>query len=83
MCNEKKWYEESKIDCASIVNKINNDDVLVFDNLNTKNQFIINDCNNRKILDLGQYFELDNYTNEEIIDKISNKFELMSRKVFI
>ena len=78
LCNEKRWYEESKIDCTSIINKINNDDVLVFDNLNTKNQFIIDDCNNIKMLDLGQYFELDNYTNEEIINKISNKFDLIN-----
>ena len=79
LCNEKKWYEESKIDCTSIVNKIdNNDDVLVFDNLNTKNQFIIDGCNNIKMLDLGQYFELNNYTNEEIINIISNKFDLIN-----
>ena len=30
------------------------------------------------MLDLGQYFELDNYTNEEIINKIFNKFDLIN-----
>ena len=50
--------------------KINKEDVLVFDNLNSKNQTIIDGCENRKMLDLGQYFELDPYTKEEITLKI-------------
>ena len=78
VCNMKRWYEESKIDTNDILKKINKDDVLVFDNLNEKNQIIINNTKNRKMLDLGQYFELDNYTNEEIIEKLRNKFDFIN-----
>ena len=33
-CNNKKWYENSLIDTNGIIKNINDDDVLVFDNLN-------------------------------------------------
>ena len=61
-----------------ILKQISREDVLVFDNLNRKNQKIIDNCNNRKMLDLGQYFELENYSNQEIIKKIKNKFEFIN-----
>ena len=77
-CNEKKWYEESRIDPEDILLKINKEDILVFDNLNNKNQIIIDKSTNRKMLDLGQYFELDNYTDEEIINKIKNNFDIIN-----
>ena len=77
-CNTKKWYEESQIDPDDILQKINKEDVLVFDNLNSKNQTIIDGCENRKMLDLGQYFELDPYTKEEITLKIQNKFDFIN-----
>lgn len=78
ICNEKKWYDESKIDVKSIIDKLDKEDILVFDNLNNKNQIIIDEANNKKMLDLGQYFELENYTDEEIVNKIKNKFHLIN-----
>ena len=51
-CNIKRWYEESKIEPNDILHQINKDDVLVFDNLNNKNQIIIDNCANTKMLDL-------------------------------
>ncbi len=78
ICNMKKWYDESKIETKEIIKQINEDDVLVFDNLNIKNQFIIDNCNNRKMLDLGQYFELEDYTDNDIVKKIKNKFDLIN-----
>ena len=76
-CNNKKWYEESKIEPNDILKQINKDDILVFDNLNKKNQIIIDNCDNRKMLDLGQYFELDDYSDNEILEKIKNKYEVI------
>ena len=38
ICNEKNWYDKSNIDPTDILKKINKNDVLVFDNLNNKNQ---------------------------------------------
>ena len=77
-CGEKHWYNESNIDCDNILKIINDDDILVFDNLNNKNQIIIDNSKNKKMLDLGQYFELDNYSDDEIINKIKNKFVLIN-----
>ena len=77
-CNKKKWYDESLIDDKQIINDIYEDDILVFDNLNEKNQKIIDNTNNKKIIDLGQYFEFENITQEEIIKKIKNKFEIIN-----
>lgn len=77
-CNNKKWYEDSLIDTDDIITKINNDDILVFDNLNNKNQILIDKTGNKKIIDLGQYFELENMSDKEIIDKTKNKFEIIN-----
>lgn len=77
-CNNKKWYEESLIDPNDIIKRINNDDILVFDNLNSKNQIVIDNSSNKKIIDLGQYFELENLSNEEIVNKLNNKFEIIN-----
>lgn len=78
ICNEKKWYDESKIEVNDILKKISEDDILVFDNLNNKNQIIINECVNRKMLDLGQYFELENYDDNAIIEMVKNKFDFIN-----
>ena len=77
-CNNKKWYENSLIDTDDIIKKINNDDILVFDNLNNKNQILIDKTSNKKIIDLGQYFELENVSDKEIISKIKSKFEIIN-----
>ncbi len=78
VCNQKNWYENSLIDTEDIIRKLDKDDILVFDNLNIKNQFIIDNTFNNKLLDLGQYFELDKLTNEQIIGKVKNKFSIIN-----
>ena len=78
ICNEKKWYEPSKIDPDKIIRNIKQEDTLIFDNLNIMNQKIIDNTQNRKMLDLGQYSELDNYSNKEIINKLLNKFDIIN-----
>ena len=57
-CNNKKWYENSLINIDDIIKNINDDDIFVFDNLNDKNQILIDKIRNKKIIDLGKYFEL-------------------------
>ncbi len=78
ICNEKKWYEDSLINPKEILLELQLEDVLIFDNLNSKNQMIIDECQNKKMLDLGQFFELEQLTNEKIIEKIQNKFFLIN-----
>lgn len=77
-CNEKKWYEESQIDIEYITKNIQNDDILVFDNLNDKNIEIIKNVSNKKIIDIGQYFEFENLSKEDIINKLKNGFEIIN-----
>ena len=77
-CNEKKWYEESQIDIEYITKNIQNDDILVFDNLNDKNIEIIKNVSNKKIIDIGQYFEFENLSKEDIINKFNNDFEIIN-----
>lgn len=77
-CNNKKWYEQSLIDVDYIIKNIKEDDILVFDNLNDKNQIIIDNTNNKKIIDLGQFFELEKLSDKEIINKLKNKFEIIN-----
>ena len=77
-CNNKRWYNESLIDTTDIIHKIECKDILVFDNLNIKNQIIIDNVNNNKLLDLGQYFEFEEISNEEIINKIRDKFDIIN-----
>ncbi len=77
-CNDKKWYAESLLDPDFILSNINMDDILVFDNLNEKNQIIIDNTENKKIIDLGQYFEFEKMTDNEIIEKLANKFEIIN-----
>ena len=77
-CKEKKWYEESQIDIEYISNNIQNDDILVFDNLNDKNIEIIKNVSNKKIIDIGQYFEFENLSKEDIINKLNNDFEIIN-----
>ncbi|MEG2993379.1 MAG: PfkB family carbohydrate kinase [Bacilli bacterium] len=78
ICNNKKWYDKSEIKVDYIVSKIDSEDILVFDNLNSKNRELINLLDNKKMLDLGQYYELDNYENKDIIEYISSKFEIIN-----
>lgn len=77
-CNEKKWYEESQIDIEYITKNIQNDDILVFDNLNDKNIEIIKNVSNKKIIDIGLYFEFENLSKEDIINKLNNGFEIIN-----
>ena len=78
LCNEKRWYEPSEINAKEILKNINSNDILVFDNLNSQSQEIINNTQNRKMLDLGQYYELEKLDNNEILNKLQNKFDIIN-----
>lgn len=78
ICEQKKWYDKSMIDINDIIPKIKEDDILVFDNLNSKNQEIIDKTSNKKMLDIGQFSDLDNYNDAELINKLKNKFEIIN-----
>ncbi len=77
-CKDSSWYEDSYIDEIGILNIIKKDDILVFDNLNSKIQYIVDNTNNYKLLDLGTYNEFENLEKIEIINKLSNKFKIIN-----
>lgn len=77
-CNDKRWYECSKINTNNIVKDISFDDILIFDNLNEINSEIINSTLNRKMLDLGQYFEFEAIDDTTLLNKIKNKFDIIN-----
>lgn len=78
MCGENCFYEESYIDEKDIKNEIKKEDIIVLDNMNNKNQYIIDNTNNIKLLDLGQYKEFSELNPDEIICKIKNKFKIIN-----
>ena len=77
-CKNSSWYDGSYIDEKYILNKIKKDDILIFDNMNDKNQFIIDNCSNIKLIDLGKYDEFEHLSNEDIKKKIKDKFEIIN-----
>lgn len=77
-CNLKKWYENSELKINLIKKQIQQEDVLVFDNLNVINQNLISQTNNVKMLDLGQYYELENYSKKEIQNILTENFDIIN-----
>ena len=77
-CNKSSWYDESYINEKKMINKIKDNEILIFDNLCDKNQYIINKTKNIKLLDLGLYDEFNNLSPTRIISKISNNFEIIN-----
>lgn len=69
-CNNKDWYEDK----YDLKDKINKFDILVFDDFKYIDLIKLN---NIKFIDIGYYNELDNMTNEEIIN-ILNRFEFIN-----
>ena len=77
-CKKSSWYDESYIDELDILKKIKKSDILLFDNLNSRNQYIVDNTKNIKLLDLGTYCEFLELSKKEIIEKLSNKFEIIN-----
>ena len=77
-CLKSSWYEESYINEVNILNKIKDNEILIFDNLNNKNQYIINKTNNIKLIDLGSFDDFINCSSIRIISKISNNFYMIN-----
>ena len=78
ICNEKDWYEDSKLEFNKIKKIIEKDDYIVIDNFNKTNLEVINKLKNKIFLDLGQYFELENKTDEEVINIFNREFEIIN-----
>ena len=77
-CKKNSWYDNSYIDKDYILKNIREDDILLFDNLNDNNQYIIDNTKNTKLVDLGSYNGFLKLSNSEIINKFANKFEIIN-----
>lgn len=78
ICNKKHWYDESKIIVSDILENISKEDILILDNLNNVNTEIINNIENKIMLDLGQYYDLEKYSKKEIKDILKRPFEIVN-----
>ena len=77
-CNMSSWYFDSYLDSLDIIKKIKDNEILIFDNLNIKNQYIIDNTKNIKLCDLGLFEEFENLSKKQIINKIKNKFTIVN-----
>lgn len=77
-CGRKLSYYGLKFDEESIVNFLNEDDLIVVDNLNKSTMNIIDNVKNKAFLDLGYLGSLLYISLDEIVELISNKFEIIN-----
>ena len=77
-CNKKSWYNESLIDINVIINILLSDDIVVIDNLNNSNIQLLSKIDNKVMLDLGQYFEFEELSDDEVKEKLNYNFELVN-----
>ncbi len=78
ICNKKHWYDESKIVINDVLKNISKEDILVLDNLNNINSEIIKMIENKVMLDLGQYYDLEKYSKNDIKDIFKRQFEIVN-----
>lgn len=78
ICSTKHWYDNTLVDYDDVINNLEEEDVIVIDNLNEINRKIVKNCNQRIMLDLGQYFEFEEYSDKEILDIFKKKFEILN-----
>lgn len=78
ICGEKDWYEKSLIEVDNILDKLDKDDILLFQGATPINKKILDNCNNKALVDLGYYNEFNDYSDEYIIDYFKRKFEILN-----
>lgn len=77
ICGEKDFYDESKIDFEYIVPNIRKDDVLVIDNINDISTKIMHNVKNDIVLDLGQFYDIENLSADDLLSRISGNVTIL------
>lgn len=80
ICGEKKWYETTRLSNKIPAKLISNDSILVLDTINKINLEIVNKFKkkgSKVALDMGQVGNFRYLTQEEILNKLLNKFDLV------
>ncbi len=77
-CHREVGYAKKMLDVEDILSHIEKDDVIVVDNLKTSTLKILSEVNNKSFLDLGYLGSLLYASLDEIVEMISNRFEIIS-----
>lgn len=77
-CHEIQWYQNSQLNVDYVLNNIKNNDILIFDSLDKKNQMIIKKTNNIKLIDIGHISDFYDMTINDLIDNFNKKFEIIN-----
>lgn len=80
ICGEKKWYETTKLNSKIPSELLSKNSILVLDTINKVNLEIVDKFKKKKakiVLDMGQVGNFKYLTKDEILDKLSNRFDLV------
>lgn len=77
-CNRRLQYHGSKLEYNEVINKINEDDILIFDTINELSIEVIKNTNNDSFIDIGYLGDLKYMSLIEIIDLLSNRFKIIN-----
>lgn len=80
VCGEKKWYETTKLSNKIPAKLISNDSILVLDTINKVNLEIVDKYRKKGakvIIDIGQVGNFRYLTQDEILNKLLDKFDLV------
>lgn len=78
ICGKKEWYSKPLLSSEKVLSETNYDDILVLAGVNPFNKKILDNCHNKIIIDLGYYNELENYSDQYILDFFKRKFEIIN-----
>lgn len=78
ICGKKEWYNDSLLSPEKVLSEIKSNDILVFAGANPFNKKILDNCPNKAFIDLGYYNELENYSDQYILDFFKRKFEILN-----
>lgn len=80
ICGERKWYETTNVNSNIPIELLSKDSILVLDTINKINLEIVDKFKEKEakiVLDMGQIGNFKYLTQEEILEKLSNKFNLV------
>lgn len=77
-CGRKKSYQGLLFDPNIVIEKINEDDYLIIDNLNEPTLEVLNKTHNKAFIDIGYLGNLMYMSLDEITSLLANRFEIIN-----
>ena len=78
ICNNKTWYNNEKTTVSDIKKVLKEDDIIVLSGVNNFNKNISEQFNNKILIDIGYYNEMEKYSDEIILNFFDRKFEIIN-----